>query len=223
MAEVTADVDIPQEARRVQTRLPITDISRWVERYSVMAATLAARFPEKAPELFAYQAQIVRAERNYEPGRWVVDDRQFRREALARRDLNWSVTDPRLYSEAFTGRARTIPRCHYCLQDDHTAQYCPQNPDHPWSTWTQEVVPSGPRLPHPSGSGSAARQRPMAELCHRFNEGRCKLARCRYTHACRDCGGPHPGVSCPSARSPRARSPIRTQPMSQRWPGQHPR
>ena len=146
MAEVTADVDIPQEAGRVQTRLPTTDISRWVECYSVMAATLAARFPEKAPELFAYQAQIVRAERNYEPGRWVVYDRQFRREALARKDVYWSVTDPQLYSEAFTGRARTIPRCHYCLQDDHTAQYCPRNPDHRWSAWTQEVVPSGPRL-----------------------------------------------------------------------------
>ena len=169
---MTADVDIPQEAGRVQTKLPITDISRWVEHYSVMAAMLAARFPEKAPELFTYQANIVRAERNYEPGRWAIYDRQFSREALARKDLNWSVADPQLYSEAFTGWARTIPRCHYCLQDDHTAQYCPRNPDHPWSAWTQKATPSGPRLSHPSGSGSSApRQRPMAELCRRFNEG----------------------------------------------------
>ena len=85
---MTTDVDIPQEAGRVQTRLPITDISWWVERYSVMATTLEARLPKKAPELFAYQAQIVRAKRNYEPGRWVVYDHQFRREALARKDLN---------------------------------------------------------------------------------------------------------------------------------------
>ena len=47
------------------------DISRWVERYPLMAA----RFPGKEPELFANQAQIVRAMRNYEPGRWVVYDR----------------------------------------------------------------------------------------------------------------------------------------------------
>ena len=32
----------------------------------------------------------MRAERNYEPGRWISYDHQFRREALARRDLNWS-------------------------------------------------------------------------------------------------------------------------------------
>ena len=41
-----------------------------------MAAVLASRFPEKALELLAYQATIVRAERNYEGKCWVVYDRQ---------------------------------------------------------------------------------------------------------------------------------------------------
>ena len=66
---------------------------------------------------------ISRAERNYEGKRWVSYGRQFRREAPARRDLNWMVTDPRLYNEAFTGRARAIARCQYCLQDDHLAAH----------------------------------------------------------------------------------------------------
>jgi len=74
-----------------------------------MVALVVTRFPHKAPQLFAYQAAIARAERNYEAGRWVAYDRQFRREALMRQDLNWSVPDKRLYSEAFTGRARSIP------------------------------------------------------------------------------------------------------------------
>ena len=69
-------------------RLPFTDISQWVERFLLIAATLVTRFPEKAPEWFSYQAQIIQAERNYEPGRWVSYDRQFQREALARKDLN---------------------------------------------------------------------------------------------------------------------------------------
>ena len=52
-------------------------------------------------ELFTYhQASIVRAERNYEGNRWVVYDRQYRREALARKDLNWSMPDSRLYNKA---------------------------------------------------------------------------------------------------------------------------
>ena len=47
----------------------------------------------------------------HEGKRWVVYDRQYCWEALARKDLNWSVPDPQLYNEAFTGRARAIPKC----------------------------------------------------------------------------------------------------------------
>lgn len=45
---------------------PSPIISQWVEHFSLMTAMLALRFPEKALELFAYQASIVRAECNYE-------------------------------------------------------------------------------------------------------------------------------------------------------------
>ena len=58
---------------------------------------------------------------------------------LARKDLNWSTPDTRLYSEALTGRARSIPRCTYCLRDDHSSQHCPQNPDQLWGTRGQHL------------------------------------------------------------------------------------
>ena len=80
--------------------------------------------------------------------RWVAYDRQYHRQALARQDLNWSVADPRLYNEAFTGRARSIARCSFC---DHAAGQCPRNPHRPifgWfpdtSTWTTNQSPFGP-------------------------------------------------------------------------------
>jgi len=100
----------------------VTNILVWVERFAVMAI-LATRFPDKAQEFLAflaYIAIIVRAERNYDGDRWAVHDRQFRREALARKDLNWSVTNSRLYSEALTRRAWCIARCGFCLTDNHT-------------------------------------------------------------------------------------------------------
>ncbi len=106
----------------------VTRASARQERYQILAAILAIRFPEKAPEFLVYQASIVRAERNYEGCQWVLYDRQYRREALARRDLNWSVPDTRLYNKAFTGRARAIPMCSYYLSDDHLANNCPVNP-----------------------------------------------------------------------------------------------
>ena len=116
MSEITIDEDPTQTPGRLLSppRPPIDDISIWIERYSLMAAILATRFLDKAPELFAYQVTIMRADRNYEGKRWVKYDRQFRREALSYKDLNWSVTNSRLYNKTFTGRARAILRCLYC-------------------------------------------------------------------------------------------------------------
>lgn len=62
-------------------------------------------------------------------------DRQFRREALASKDLNWSITDLRVYNEAFTSRTHSIVRCSFCLQDNHVAMYCPKNPHRPMYGW----------------------------------------------------------------------------------------
>ena len=204
MAEVTVDDKIPTGWSQAPPRLPITDISQWVERFSLMAAVLVTRFPEKAPELWAYQATIVRAQRNYEGNRWVSYDRQYRREALARKDLNWSITDSRLYNEAFTGRARAIPRCAYCLQDDHGSTACPRNPDRAWVEWHSTQTPPWSLRPLPPVQ--PAHNAPQ-EICRRFNEGRCKTARCRFAHMCRECSSPHPAITCPRLQGFRDRSP----------------
>ena len=110
MSEVSAE-DPPQgnSTRPTLPRLPVTALSQWLEKYSVLAAVLAHRFPEKAPELFAYQAHIIRCERNYQRQQWVAYDRRYRKEALATRSLDWSLPNQRLFQEAFTGRARDIP------------------------------------------------------------------------------------------------------------------
>ena len=209
ISEVTLDDDIPSAPGRppAPARPPVSDISQWVERFAVMAAIITSRFPDKAPELFAYMATIVRAERNYEGKQWVAYDRRYRREALARKDLNWSVPDPRLYNEAFTGRARAIPRCTYCLQDDHTVASCPRNPHRPVLNMPLDGAMWPPHPPTATGGGFES-----AEQCRRFNEGRCKKLACRYRHTCQLCGGGHPRVECAerSGRTPgRSRSPPR--------------
>ena len=79
MSEVGVDVEPPSTPSRMPapSRFPVSDISVWIERFSLMAAVLVSRFPDKATELFAYQASIVRAERNYEGKCWVLYDRQY--------------------------------------------------------------------------------------------------------------------------------------------------
>lgn len=139
MSELTADIwveDLPASDttphnRHPSAKPPVTDIKIWLECFARMAALPVSRFPEKGPELWAYQTTILRAAHNYEGSNWVAYDRQFRRHMLASKDLNWSTPNPRLYNEAFTGRARVIPRCPHCLCEDHTEATCPHNPTPP--------------------------------------------------------------------------------------------
>ena len=79
----------------------MTDIILWLDCYSKMAAVLSTRFPKKAPELWAYQATIIQAARDFRESAWVAYDRCYRREALAHKSLDWSVIEPNLYQRAF--------------------------------------------------------------------------------------------------------------------------
>ena len=182
MAEITKDDGPePTHGRPQPARPPIQDISQWVERFALMAGVLTSRFPDKAPELFAYMATITRAERNFQPGAWVAYDRQYRREALARKDLCWSRTDSTLYSEAFTGRAKIVPRCEYCLQDNHIATYCPRNPSRAMFGWFPNTPPAAPQnwqtpaasqtCQNPPTSFPTTGRHASSEICINFNQG----------------------------------------------------
>ena len=128
--------------RRMSRKAPVHDIGLWIECFSRMAAVLVSRYPDKAPELFAYQATIVRASRNFEGNSWVAYNCQYRREALANRDHNWSQMNIRLFNEAFKGRAKSIPHRRHCLSDTHTTTNCQLEPNLGGAISTQPPVSS---------------------------------------------------------------------------------
>ena len=113
--------------RQVGRKALVQDISQRTECFSRMAAILVTRYPSKSPELWTYQALIVRAARNFEGTAWVAYDRQYRR-------------------EAFTGHAKAIPRCRHCLSDSHPTSACSLEPtlgSNPVNTGTgQSTQPS---------------------------------------------------------------------------------
>ena len=212
MSEITSEDPYLSETARPAVRPPIKDITLWVQKFSAMAAVLCSRYPKKAPELFAYQASIVRAVRNFEGDHWVSYDRQYRREALFRKDLDWSVQNSRLFNEAFTGCARPNRKCIYCVQDDHSSAVCLLNPYRNWVQWLQDTPPGlVPAVPHPPQvtqhhSPGLADPNPAADICRRYNRGSCSnQTKCKYRHVCFDCQGPHRVAECrhyhPNARS----------------------
>eukprot|EP00731_Ephydatia_muelleri_P011790 Em0006g684a len=158
---------------------PVTDISVWVECFTLMAAVLAAKYPSKAPDLLMYLRRIVYCARKFEGHAWVTYDRLYRRQASANRSLNWAAEDQALYNEAFAGRAKPTSRCRICLSEHHGTDACPDS--------------TRPLFAHQEPDGQ--RQAPPQEICRRFNENRCFVRLCKYRHACSTCGAPHPALS----------------------------
>ena len=184
--------DVSPALRRPSCRAPITDVLAWTECFALMAAVIAEKFPDKAPQLFAYLRRIVHAARNFQGSAWVAYDRLYRRQALARHSLDWAQEDSALYNEAFVGHAKAITRCRHCLSEFHTTEVCPEF-QQPWGPWPPQYAMGmlPPRFYLPG---------PQQEPCRKFNENRCFLRRCRYLHICSICGQPHPASFC--AESP---------------------
>ena len=108
--------------------------------------------------------------------------------SLARKDLNWSLPNSRLFNETFTGCARAIPRCIFCLHDDHTTSTYTINPND---------LPRGNVSYWPAQTAMGYVPCPVqAEVCHNYNDGRCKKVTCRYQHVCLGCRQrPMPGLT----------------------------
>ena len=194
-AQTLVVFDTQLTPRRLGRRIIVQDLSQWIECFSRMAA------------LWAYQASIVRAARNFEGTAWVAYDRQYRRKALARRDLNWSQPNSRLYNEAFTGRAKAIPPPLLPL---------PQRRPLVLSVCTGATLGTGP-------TNRASRQpnQPSQEVCRQYNADRCHHPRCRYRHICQVCSYQHPWTQCPKNRQKtgaRATEPRTFPPLARQKP-----
>uniref|UniRef100_A0A1X7ST85 Uncharacterized protein n=1 Tax=Amphimedon queenslandica TaxID=400682 RepID=A0A1X7ST85_AMPQE len=76
--DTAAQLPIPHPCRP-----PVTEITVWVECFSLMAGVIISRLSEKAQHMFQYLRTIVRASRNFEGTAWVSYDAAFRRQAAA--------------------------------------------------------------------------------------------------------------------------------------------
>ena len=90
MSEITVD-DPPALSPSqppLPARPPVWDISVWVEKFSMMVTLIASIYLEKDPELFAHQAVIVMAERNFDDRQWVTYDQCYCWKALPAKNLD---------------------------------------------------------------------------------------------------------------------------------------
>ena len=172
---------------------PVTDIGTWVECFSVMAAIITLKYPEKAPQLFSYLRMITRASLTFEGPALVSYDAQFRRRAAFGKSWDWGTVDSSLYNECFTGRAKVKILCKHCLSDSHTDCQCPLAAQVPSQASQTPTPPAKTRFP-------SLGQTRSVELCGLFNKPSgncCTFSSCRYAHICSLCHlGPHPASTC---------------------------
>ena len=157
MAELRADIwSAPSESAATPRRPgkpPVTNIQLWLECYGCMAAVLTARFSQKAPELWAYQTTILHAAHAYKGANWVAYDRLFRREMCAKKDLNWSVPNLRLYSQVSWGGQSAASSARTALPRTMQRQPVHTTPTpHSWGGSRAHHLSSSPAYPNISHS-----------------------------------------------------------------------
>ena len=184
--------------RRLTRRGPVTDILVWIECFSVMVAVLSSKYPDKTPQLMAYQRTIVRASKSYTEDRWVTYDTCYRRNAAITKSLDWGQVDFNLYNETFTGRAIWIERCKLCSSEHHKSEDC---------VYAADTAHHSQRQRSPIRSIDDRK-----EPCKLYNTrygNRCRYHPCKYRHQCSNCGGAHPRYYCSREGSqlPKLKSP----------------
>lgn len=200
-------------SHRPQRRGPVSEILLWIECYSSLITVLAARYPDKIADFMAYQRTIIKAHKSFIGEGWVTYDICYRRRAAIVKSLDWAQVDFSLYNETFTGRAKAMIRCKYCLSENHVAASCSYAPENPPSKYDLPPRPIGwaARPPHEVGKS--------VQLCILYNGrygNKCKFTPCKFAHMCTECHGMHPVANCAKIRPPLSKIPRSESPNKYR-------
>ena len=194
----------PPEASRVATprrRRAVTDIATWIQCFTTYISVTSTLHPQVVPELLAYLTFILRASQDFGGVAWVTYNQAFRRQAYITSNRSWSNVNPSLYSICFAGVARVGQRCDLCLSLSHPTRECTLGGDPEVDVSSrlrtlESALLAVEGTTQPSPSPQPGFRTRSAEVCRKYDMGRCCMLNCRYRHVCRVCGGSSPVWSC---------------------------
>ena len=94
-----------QAADLMESRKLIPDLATWIQCFSIYAAVIITKEPERARNLLAYMSLIAKCSLKYKWPSWVVYDLNFRQDAAEVGLKDWSKVEPSTYTQCFTGAA----------------------------------------------------------------------------------------------------------------------
>ena len=178
-------------------RREIPDMLSWLQCFSLYAAVVASKYPEKAKELWAYQATLIGEARHCGGRGWLLYDSAFRQQITSFDAVDFSKINPSLYSTTFLAYGAGAKFCPECMMADHSQEECALHPSRSLPVVQMQEVRRGgreePRLRPPDGHKRRAGRRGP---CFQWNDGRCTHPYCRFEHVCSRCYGDHKRVTC---------------------------
>ena len=201
MAELLKD-NIEVERRRLASgdtlqgprlgRREMPDFESWLQCFSAYAAVVTSKYPQKARELWAYQATMIAEHRKCGGRGWLLYDMAFRQQITSLEATDFSRINQSLYSTTFLAYGGRGQFCVRCMMSDHTQEECALNPSRALPVVHWRDPGAGPSR----REDFEPRRRGSRGACFAFNDGRCTSPYCRFEHVCSRCGGNHRKSAC---------------------------
>ena len=204
MAELLKD-NIEAERRRLASveeggssrgvRREVPNLWSWLQCYSLFAAILCNKYPEKARELWAYQATIIGEAKRCGGSGWHLYDTAFRQQISSIEKADFSKINQSLYSTTFLAYAGRSQFCPNCMLSDHTQEECALTPVPRHGR--EPIRERQQRSPERAVRSPERRRRQKRGACFAWNDGRCpRVPYCPFDHVCSKCFGNHRGEMC---------------------------
>ena len=169
------------------SRREVPDLMSWLQCFCMYAAVVCSKHPEKARELWAYQAWMISEFRRCGGRGWRLYDMAFRQHATSLESTDFSKINQGMYATTFLAYGGRGQSCLSCMLSDHTSEECALHPSR-----SVPVIRIGERISE--GSKEEARmprgqerKRPPKGACFAWNDGRCSTPYCRFSHVCSRC------------------------------------
>jgi hypothetical protein len=178
------------EATPRASRREIPDMLSWLHCFSLYAAVVGSRYPEKMKDLLAYQALMIAEHRRCGGRGWLLYDSAFRQQISSLETADFSRINQSLYLTTFVAYGGKGQCCPNCLLSDHTQDEC--------ALQSHKAAPGG----RGESSGELGRsqddrgRRRRKGACFAWNSGKCFLPYCRFDHVCSRCHGEHRKAAC---------------------------
>ena len=109
---------------RSMGRREVPDMLSWLHCFSLYATIACSHRPEKARQMWAYQALMITEARRCGGRDWLLYDATFCQQASPRDNADFSMLNQALYATTFLAYGNRNQSCPDCMLLDHTAQEC---------------------------------------------------------------------------------------------------